>query len=50
VPPTLNLENIDPAVQLDVAAGEARKLQLTAAVNESFGFGGHNVALVFTSD
>jgi len=49
VPPTLNLENIDPAVQLDVAAGEARKLQLTAAVNDSFGFGGHNIALVFTT-
>jgi 3-oxoacyl-[acyl-carrier-protein] synthase II len=49
VPPTLNLEEIDPAVQLDVVAGEARKVDLTAAVNDSFGFGGHNVALVFTS-
>jgi 3-oxoacyl-[acyl-carrier-protein] synthase II len=48
VPPTLNLENIDPAVQLDVAT-EARKVELTAAVNDSFGFGGHNVALAFTS-
>jgi 3-oxoacyl-[acyl-carrier-protein] synthase II len=49
VPPTLNLENIDPAVQLDVATGTARKVQLTAAVNDSFGFGGHNVALVFAA-
>ncbi len=49
VPPTLNLEEIDPGVQLDVVAGEARKVDLTAAVNDSFGFGGHNVALVFTS-
>jgi len=48
VPPTINLDNIDPAVQLDVAT-EARKVQLTAAVNDSFGFGGHNVALVFTA-
>jgi len=47
VPPTLNLDNIDPAVQLDVATGTARKVHLTAAVNDSFGFGGHNVALVF---
>jgi 3-oxoacyl-[acyl-carrier-protein] synthase II len=49
VPPTLNLEEIDPGVQLDVVAGEARKVDLTAAVNDSFGFGGHNVALVFAS-
>src|SRR5829696_6528494 len=46
VPPTLNLDNIDPAVQLDVAT-EPRKVELTAAVNDSFGFGGHNVALAF---
>ena len=49
VPPTINLDNLDPAVQLDVAANTARKVQLTAAVNDSFGFGGHNVALVFTA-
>jgi 3-oxoacyl-[acyl-carrier-protein] synthase II len=48
VPPTINLDNIDPAVQLDVAT-EARKVQLTTAVNDSFGFGGHNVALAFTA-
>lgn len=47
VPPTLNLDNPDPAVQLDIATGTARKVQLSAAVNDSFGFGGHNVALVF---
>ena len=47
IPPTLNLEHIDDGVQLDVAAGEARKVELTAAVNDAFGFGGHNVALVF---
>jgi len=49
VPPTLNLDTLDPAVQLDVVSGTARKVQLTAAVNDSFGFGGHNVALVFTA-
>src|SRR5262249_42186803 len=48
VPPTINLDNIDPAVQLDVAT-EARKVRLTAAVNDSFGFGGHNVALAFVA-
>ncbi len=49
VPPTLNLEDADPGVQLDVATGSAREVKLTAAVNDSFGFGGHNVALAFTS-
>ncbi|GGM61329.1 3-oxoacyl-ACP synthase [Longimycelium tulufanense] len=49
VPPTLNLEHQDPQVRLDVAAGTARRTELSAAVNDSFGFGGHNVALAFTS-
>jgi 3-oxoacyl-[acyl-carrier-protein] synthase II len=49
IPPTLNLEHVDDGVQLDVVAGEARKLELTAAVNDAFGFGGHNVALVFVA-
>ncbi len=49
IPATRNLENQDPKVALDVVAGEPRKLELTAAVNDSFGFGGHNVALAFTA-
>lgn len=49
IPATRNLENLDPKVGLDVVAGEPRKLDLTAAMNDSFGFGGHNVALVFTA-
>lgn len=49
VPATLNLEDVDPKVMLDVVAGEPRKIDLTAAVNDSFGFGGHNVALAFTA-
>lgn len=48
IPPTANLETLDPGVQLDVVTGEARKVDLTAAINDSFGFGGHNVALAFT--
>ncbi|XVS65962.1 beta-ketoacyl-[acyl-carrier-protein] synthase family protein [Actinosynnema sp. CA-299493] len=48
VPPTLNLDDQDPRVQLEVVTGEPRKIELTAAVNNSFGFGGHNVSLVFT--
>ncbi|PXY27202.1 beta-ketoacyl-[acyl-carrier-protein] synthase family protein [Prauserella muralis] len=49
VPATLNLENLDPKVELDVVAGEPRKAQLTAAISNSFGFGGHNTALLFTA-
>ena len=49
VPATLNLDDLDPKVMLEVIAGEPRKIDLTAAVNDSFGFGGHNVALAFAA-
>ena len=48
VPPTINLEDPDDGLNLDVVTGAARKTDLTAALNNSFGFGGHNAALVFT--
>ncbi|NMO92349.1 beta-ketoacyl synthase [Actinomycetospora sp. TBRC 11914] len=48
VPPTANLTELDADVELDVVAGEARKVALEAAVNDSFGFGGHNVSLAVT--
>jgi len=47
IPATLNLTELDPGVELDVVSGEPRKADITAAVNDSFGFGGHNVALTF---
>lgn len=47
VPPTLNLENLDARMELDVVAGEPRKDDYRYAVSTSFGFGGQNVALVF---
>jgi len=49
VPPTANLERLDPAVGLDVVAGRPRRLETAAAVTDSFGFGGHNIALTFTT-
>jgi len=49
IPMTLNLENLDDDVLLDVVRGEPRRATVTAALNDSFGFGGHNVALAFTS-
>jgi beta-ketoacyl ACP synthase len=47
IPPTLNLKNLDPEIDLDVVAGEPRHGDFKYAVNNSFGFGGHNVALAF---
>jgi 3-oxoacyl-[acyl-carrier-protein] synthase II len=47
VPPTINLDDPDERLDLDVAAHKARPLDIPAAMNNSFGFGGHNVALVF---
>jgi beta-ketoacyl ACP synthase len=47
VPPTLNLKNLDPEIDLDVVAGEPRPGNYQYALNNSFGFGGHNVALAF---
>jgi 3-oxoacyl-[acyl-carrier-protein] synthase II len=50
-PPTMNLEDPDDDVHIDVVRGEPRKLPdgPIAALNNSFGFGGHNVALVVKS-
>ncbi|WP_193044354.1 KasA/KasB family beta-ketoacyl-ACP synthase [Mycolicibacterium baixiangningiae] len=47
VPPTLNLRNLDPDIDLDVVTGEPRRGDYRYAVSNSFGLGGHNVALVF---
>ncbi|WP_019819233.1 beta-ketoacyl-[acyl-carrier-protein] synthase family protein [Saccharomonospora saliphila] len=49
VPVTRNLDSLDPKVELDVVAGEPRKADLTAALSNSFGFGGHNTALLFVT-
>jgi beta-ketoacyl-acyl-carrier-protein synthase II len=48
VPPTANLEQQDPAIDLDVVAGEPRELALEAVLSTSMGFGGQNAALVLT--
>ncbi|ATO17043.1 beta-ketoacyl-[acyl-carrier-protein] synthase II [Micromonospora sp. WMMA2032] len=48
IPPTINLDDPDEGLSLDVAAHKARHLEIPAALNNAFGFGGHNVALVFT--
>ena len=50
-PATINLDDFDPAIKLDVVHGEHRKLPEgdIAALNNSFGFGGHNLALTIRS-
>jgi 3-oxoacyl-[acyl-carrier-protein] synthase II len=47
VPGSRNIFALDPEIKVDVAT-ENRQVDLQAAVNDSFGFGGHNVALAFT--
>lgn len=51
VPPTRNLDNLDPAIDLDVVRGTARPLPAGAAVLvNAAGFGGHNTAVVITAE
>lgn len=46
VPPTINLDEPDPACDLDYVPHTAREMPVHAIVNNSFGFGGHNASLV----
>ncbi|RDI55504.1 KasA/KasB family beta-ketoacyl-ACP synthase [Nocardia mexicana] len=47
IPPTLNLDNQDPEVDLDVVHDKPRYGNVEFAMNNSFGFGGHNAAVLF---
>lgn len=47
VPPTINLDDPDPACDLDYVANKSRKATVNVAMSNSFGFGGHNAAIVF---
>jgi 3-oxoacyl-[acyl-carrier-protein] synthase II len=50
LPPTINLEDVDPECRLDHVANEARAADVRVALSNSFGFGGTNAALVFGRD
>jgi 3-oxoacyl-[acyl-carrier-protein] synthase II len=47
IPPTINLENPDPECDLDYVPNQSRSQKVDVALSNSFGFGGHNVTLVF---
>ena len=47
IPPTINLVNPDPECDLDYIPNTSREQTVTAALSNSFGFGGHNVTLAF---
>ncbi|MDA1164306.1 MAG: beta-ketoacyl-[acyl-carrier-protein] synthase family protein [Planctomycetota bacterium] len=46
IPPTINLETRDPACDLNLIAGTAEQGDIHYAINNTFGFGGHNVSLI----
>lgn len=46
IPPTINVENLDPEVDVDIVPNTAREAKVNAALSNSFGFGGHNAALL----
>ena len=47
VPPTINLDTPDPECDLNYTPNKAEKVDLTLAISDSLGFGGHNGCIAF---
>ncbi len=47
VPPTINNDNLDPQIDLDITPNKPKKRSIGYALNNGFGFGGHNATLIF---
>lgn len=47
IPPTINLDNPCPECDLDYVPNQAREREVKVAISNSFGFGGHNVTILF---
>lgn len=47
VPPTINIENLDPEVDVDVTPNQPKAREINYVLNNGFGFGGHNATLIF---
>ena len=50
IPPTINYDNPDPSIPLDVVPNKARDAKVTTAMSNSFGFGGQNVSIIMTAE
>jgi len=50
IPPTINYDIPDPAIQFDVVGNTARDARVTAVMSNSFGFGGQNASLILTRE
>jgi 3-oxoacyl-[acyl-carrier-protein] synthase II len=50
IPPTANLDSLDRAIEVDVVAKTPRHRPVHVAISNSFGFGGQNAVLVFTTN
>jgi len=49
LPPTINYKTPDPECDLNYVPNEGKSAQFTYALTNSFGFGGHNACLLYTS-
>lgn len=50
IPPTINYDHPDPAMELDVVPNQSRKAEVRTVISNSFGFGGQNACLVMARD